>query len=97
MTALRKYNAKRDKNEPAIVNAFKSMGCLVFRLDRPFDMLVYVYKSLSDRLLLVEVKAENRPLNDAQREFVDAGWPVHVIRSEDEAINLVKRLRGGCV
>lgn len=95
MTALRKYNAKRDSNEPAIVRAFQDMDCMVWRLDRPVDLLVYVWKSLSDRLLLVEVKTKTGVLNDSQREFVDAGWPVHVIRSEDEAINLVKRLRGG--
>lgn len=93
MTALRKYNARRDQNEPAIVRVFQDMGCLVFRLDRPFDLLVYVFKSMSDRLLLVEVKTKTGILTDAQREYVDAGWPVHVIRSEDEAINLVKRLR----
>lgn len=94
MTALRKYNAKRDANEAAIVNVFRDMGCLVFRLDQPVDLLVYVFKSLSERLLLVEVKTRTGILNDTQRAFVDAGWPVHVIRSEDEAINLVKRLRG---
>lgn len=94
MTALRKYNARRDQNEPAIVRAFKDMGCLVWRLDRPVDMLVYIFQSLSDRLIMVEVKTKTGVLNEAQREFVDAGWPVHVIRTEDEAINLVKRLRG---
>lgn len=95
MTALRKYNAKRDSNEQAIVRAFRDMGCLVYRLDRPFDLIVFVFKSMSDRLLLVEVKTKTGILNDTQREYVDMGWPVHVIRSEDEAINLVKRLRGG--
>lgn len=93
MTSLRKFNAKRDSNEPAIVRVFQDMGCLVFRLDRPVDLLVYVFKSLSERVLLVEVKSPKGQLNPSQQSFVDAGWPVHVIRSEDEAINLVKRLR----
>ena len=94
MTALRRYDAKRDANEPAIVRVFQDMGCLVFRLDRPVDLLVYVFKSLTERLLLVEVKTPKGELNTSQRSFVEAGWPVHVIRSEDDAINLVKRLRG---
>ena len=94
MTALRKYNARRDANEPGIVRVFQDMGCLVWRLDRPVDLLVYVYKSFTERLLLVEVKLPGKDLNGNQQAFVDAGWPVHVIRSEDEAINLVKRLRG---
>lgn len=94
MTALRRYDAKRDANEASIVRVFQDMNCMVFRLDRPVDLLVYVWKSLSERLLLVEVKTAKGDLNERQREFVAAGWPVHVIRSEDEAINLVKRLRG---
>jgi hypothetical protein len=94
MTALRRYDAKRDSNEASIVRVFQDMGCLVFRLDRPVDLIVYVFKSLSERLLLVEVKTAKGDLNDKQRQFVDAGWPVHVVRSKDDAINLVKRLRG---
>lgn len=93
MTALRKYNAKRDANEGEVVRAFTDMGCLVFRLDRPVDLIVYVFKSLSERLLLVECKLPGKALNANQEAFVAAGWPVHVIRSADEAIALVKRLR----
>ena len=95
MTALRKFNAKRDASEPEVVRAFTDLGCLVFRLDRPVDLLVYVFKSLSDRLHLVEVKTAKGDLNDKQKEFRAAGWPVHVIRSADEAIALVKNLREG--
>jgi hypothetical protein len=70
------------------------MGCLVWRLDRPVDLLVYIFQSMSERLLLVEVKTAKGPLNSKQRAFIEAGWPVHVIRSEDDAINLIKRMRG---
>ena len=94
MTALRKFNAKRDANEASIVRVFQDMGCLVFRLDRPVDLIVYVFKSLSERLLLVEVKTPKGDLNDKQCDFIAQGWPVHVVRTEDDAINLVKRLRG---
>ena len=93
MTALRKFNAKRDQNEPAIVRAFQDMGCLVYRIDQPVDLLVYVFKSLSERLLLVEVKTPKGELNERQRAFADAGWPVHVIRTSDEAIALVQKMR----
>jgi hypothetical protein len=95
MIALRRYDAKRDSNEASIVRVFQDMGCLVFRLDRPVDLIVYVFKSLSERLLLVEVKTAKGDINDKQRQFIEAGWPVHVVRSEDDAINLVKRLREG--
>lgn len=93
MTALRKFNARRDSTEPEVVRAFTDLGCLVFRLDRPVDLLVYVFKSLTDRLHLVEVKTAKGALNDKQQAFRAAGWPVHIIRSADEAIALVKSLR----
>jgi hypothetical protein len=92
--ALRRYDARRDANESAIVRVFQDMGCLVWRLDRPVDLLVYIFQSMSERLHLVEVKTAKGGLNDKQRAFIDAGWPVHVIRSEDDAINLIKRMRG---
>ena len=93
MTALRKFNAKRDANEPEVVRAFIDLGCLVFRLDRPVDLLVYCFKSLGQRLHLIEVKVPKGELNDKQKLFVADGWPVHVIRSADEAIAFVKSIR----
>lgn len=91
--ALRKYNAKRDANEGEVVAAFKAMGCLVQRLDQPVDLLVYCFQAMNHRLHLVEVKTAKGDLNDKQKTFRAAGWPVHVIRSADEAIALVKSLR----
>ena len=93
MTALRKYNAKRDANESEIVEAFKTLGCLVTRLDQPVDLLIYCFQSIGQRLHLVEVKTPKGDLNAKQNAFMAAGWPVHVIRSVDEAIALVKSLR----
>lgn len=93
MTALRKFNAKRDATEPEIVRAFVDLGCLVFRLDRPVDLLVYCFKSIGQRLHLIEVKTAKTDLNDKQKAFRADGWPVHVIRSADEAIAFVKSLR----
>lgn len=95
MTALRKYDAKRDNNEPEIVDAFRALGCLVHRIDQPCDLLLYIFASKGERMHLVEVKAPKGQLNDKQRAFQAAGWPVHVIRSGDEAIELVQRLRRG--
>lgn len=93
MVALRKFNAKRDANEPEIVRAFTDLGCLVYRLDRPVDLLVYVFQSVGARVHLIEVKTEKGDLNANQQAFRAAGWPVRVIRSVDEAIAFVKSLR----
>lgn len=93
MIAIRRHNAKRDQNEQAIIRAFKSMGCMVARLDQPVDLLMYCPMARGPRMHLIEVKMPKSDLNDNQRAFVAAGWPVHVIRSVDEAIALVKSLR----
>lgn len=93
MTALRKYDAKRDSNEREIVDTFRALGCLVHRLDQPCDLIIFCFKSLGQRLHLIEVKTPTGQLNEKQSAFMAAGWPVHVIRSADEAIALVKSLR----
>jgi hypothetical protein len=71
------------------------MGCSVYRLDQPCDLLVYIptRTPMSDTVALVEVKMPKGKMNAKQQAFQE-GWPVHVIRSEDDAINLIKRLRG---
>ena len=92
MVALRKFNAKRDANELPIVQALRQMGCLVARLDQPVDLLIYVPMA-QQRMHLVEVKVPGGKLNENQQDFIALGWPVHVIRSVDEAIELVKSLR----
>lgn len=90
MTVLRKLNAKRDANEPDIVRAFIGLGCLVYRLDKPFDLLVFVPKAKYDRMILVEVKMPGRRMNANQMQTCANGWPVAVVHSVDEVINLVK-------
>lgn len=91
--ALRKFNAKRDANERQIVETFRALGCLVARLDQPVDLLIYVPMARDQRMHLVEVKVPGGQLNDNQQGFVALGWPVHIIRSVDEALALVKKLR----
>ncbi len=92
--ALRRFNAKRDAVEPEIVKAFQSMGCAVRRLDQPCDLLVNVpWVPMCDRTILVEVKSGKAKLNELQKQFIAEGWTVHIIRSAEEAIELVKQLR----
>ena len=38
--SIKRWNAKRDANEPMIVAAFEALYCQVFRLDTPCDLLV---------------------------------------------------------
>ena len=60
-----RFDAKRDANEPEIVQAFKDKGISVHRLDKPLDLLL----GYNNRNYLVEVKVPGKHLNDNQLEF----------------------------
>ena len=77
---------KRDKNEPEIVAALESIGCIVVRLDKPLDLLCG-YKG---RNWLLEVKGEGGRLTKDQVEFLES-WKgqAAVIREAEEAIRIV--------
>lgn len=91
--AIRRYNARRDANEPLIIAAFEAMGCLVHRMDTPVDLLVLLPGvGGTTGLRLVEVKTRKGTLTEDQKRFAQY-WPIHVIRNPDEAIALVQQRR----
>jgi Holliday junction resolvase-like predicted endonuclease len=79
--SIRRHNAKRDSNEPAIVDALERLGCQVKRIDTPVDLLV-LHRGV---VHLVEVKTRKGRLTGDQSAFVDS-WPVTVLRSVGDAI-----------
>lgn len=80
------YAKRRDANEPEIVNALKSIGCAVHRMDDPVDLLV----GYRGKAHLIEVKTPRGSLTDSQIEFI-ADWPgdVHVVTTAEQAIEVV--------
>lgn len=92
MTAIRKYNAKRDKNEIEIVRTLERLGCIVERLDKPVDLLVLLPAYHGSRVVLCEVKVAKGKFTESQKQFVKAGWPVVVLRSVDDAFKLTRGL-----
>ena len=92
---MRKYG-KVDDNQTAIVRGLRQAYCNVLSLaavgDGCPDLLVY---SRSTGLLyLCEVKdgdkyPSQRKLTPDQVDFIDAGWPVHVVKNLDEALKAV--------
>lgn len=85
---MARYAEKIDANQKAIVDALKRIGCDVYSIGQPVDLVVG-YRA---RNFLMEVKNPNgkNELTDAQKEFI-ATWrgQVRVVRSADEAIRLV--------
>lgn len=89
--------AKRDESEPGIVSALEAMGCTVFRLSLPVDLLVG-YLGVTH---LVEVKTpaergkEGRgkgKMTELQGDFMETwrGETVAVVFTVEEAVALVK-------
>lgn len=53
------------------------------------DLLVFGSRGGGGKLHLIEVKAGKGKLRDRQQVFADF-WPVHVLRSADEALRWIK-------
>lgn len=88
--SLNRYAAKRDANEPEIVAALRKAGVVVWQLDRPFDLLC----GHGGRLVGLEVKDGKNKLTDQQQTDLSIcrrdGLPVYVVRSAEEAIEMVR-------
>ncbi len=88
-----RHDAKRDDNESDIVKALESIGCTVYRMDRPVDLLCgYRAKNL-----LLEVKNPDglNKITTDQKRFM-AGWKgqVRIVTSPAEAIKVVTESYG---
>ena len=84
--ALRAYGNKRDDNEAELVKVFERLGCSVYPLDKPADLLI----GIQGRTFLVEVKAEKGRQTKDQVEF-QMSWrgQYDIVRNEDDVIQFV--------
>ena len=87
--SIHRHDAKNDANQPTIIKALHAIGCKVYVLRQPLDLLVSGGR-LGEFNLLMEVKMPGEDLNKAQREFWDS-WPGRKVKvyNEREAIEAV--------
>lgn len=84
--SLKRHNAKRDANEPEIVSALRSIGCDVFLIDLPVDLIV----GYRGRTVLLEVKAPGGRLTKGQKEFFETyRGEAYVVRTPERAIEVM--------
>ncbi len=85
--SLKRWNAKRDANEAAIVKALKQVGASVARISEPGmpDLIVW-YRG---RITLLEIKTRLGRATFAQGTRSEEGWPVVTVRTEDAALRAV--------
>ena len=85
MTKVLRYDARRDENEPEIVEALEAVGAKVLRLD-DIDLLVG-FRGVN---YLLEVKMPKGRLNKKQEKFF-RGWvgQVNIVRTVNQALRLI--------
>lgn len=89
--SLNRFDARRDANEPDIVGALLANGFDVYRLNKPFDLLVWRPNGVS--YLLLEVKTPSGRTTVDQDDFLarTVGLPRGVVRTAEEALELARR------
>jgi hypothetical protein len=87
-----RHAARSDDVQPEIVKALRAIGCCVYVLKLPLDLLVSVRRPGEHRTttMLVECKDADGSLNQTQRDFISS-WigEVHIVKSPSEAVAAV--------
>jgi hypothetical protein len=79
---------RTDANQDEIIKALEKIGCKVYKMGRPVDILVG-FRSLNF-CLEIKNKAGKDELTDFQKKWIPA-WPgqVRIVHSAEEAIECV--------
>ena len=73
-----------DHNHSEIVNALRKCGWLVHDTSSQGNGFPDLVCSLRGKIVLVEVKFARRKLTPEQYQFLENGWPVHIVRTVDD-------------
>lgn len=88
---MRRYAARIDDNQRAIVAALRAAGALVCSMAALGKGVPDLLVCKGRRVLIVEVKngaksPSRQKLTQAQKDWHALGWPVTVVNSVDEAL-----------
>lgn len=82
--SIKRFAAKRDRSEAAIIDALTRVGAHVLPLDT-FDLLV-LYRG---RLHMLECKTGKGRLTVGQQALMDFGWPLEIVRTPEQALQAI--------
>lgn len=88
--SLHRRAAQRDANEGDIVRAFERCGWLVQR-HTAWDLDVCCPQRA--HIVAVEVKAPKGRLTESQHNLVRTGWPLEIVRSVEDVLEVVRAHR----
>jgi Holliday junction resolvase len=86
--------ARTDANHREVVDTIRQLGVTVRDLSGVGDGIPDCVVLLRGRAVFVEIKTTRGKLKPKQLAFQAEGWPVRVIRSVDEAIQMIQACRG---
>ena len=90
-----KLRARVDKNHKSIVQCFRKLGCSVLSLSSQGKGCPDLLISYQKQCYLIEVKDIGGKLRESQKAFMRTwGSPVYVVRSNNEVVSLLNKLRG---
>ena len=86
--SLNRYAAKRDSNEPDVIQALRDAGFIVAQLAKPLDLLVG--RKGNPNWALLEVKGPDGKLTKDQIEFfqLTEGCTRFIVRTPEEALRV---------
>lgn len=85
---MRRYAARRDANEPALVAAARKIGLKVFYTNELGDLIVQFGKVTE----LWEVKTETGKLTDTQCRLRQAGLKARTVRTVDDVLQAKREM-----
>ena len=89
--SLNRYAKSRDDNEGDILKALEAIGCSVFRLDVPCDLLC----GYRGRTYILEVKNPDQPKSARKKTkaqdkfFAEWNGQIDIVESAEQAIRIV--------
>ena len=84
--SIHRYNASTDGNQKDIIDALQSVGCRVYYIKQPVDLLV----GFRGKNYLLEVKQSKAKTTPAQDRFFESWTGQHkIVRTPEEALKAV--------
>ncbi len=80
---------RSDSNHAEIVSVLRAHGWLVESINRMGGFIdAIAFHPGRQQLRLVEVKTATGKLKPSQQRLIDAGWPITILRSAEDAVKL---------
>jgi Holliday junction resolvase len=85
--------ARTDSNHREVIDTLRQLGAVVLDLSAVGRGVADAVVLIGKHVVFVEIKTARGKLTPEQEKWHQEGWPVRVIRSVDEAIQMVQAMK----